>query len=46
MEGTILKKGMNSDNYQVIVQISYTNENEKKKNVSLFASFVSHLFIK
>ena len=35
VEGTILKKGMNSDNYQVIVQISYTNENEKKKCFSV-----------
>ena len=30
VEGTIVKKGKNSDNYQVIVQMPYTNEKGKK----------------
>ena len=30
VEGTIVKKGKNSDNYQVIVQMPYTKEKGKK----------------
>ena len=29
VEGTIVKKGKNSDNYQVIVQMPYTNGKKK-----------------
>ena len=29
VEGTIVKKGKNSDNYQVIVQMQYTNGKKK-----------------
>ena len=30
VEGTIVKKGKNSDKYQVIVQMPYTKKKEKK----------------